>query len=142
MLNKYMSVFRVFLRSDTLVRLTQKEISERLGIPAPTVHRIVHDLIAEEFLCEEEDGKLRVGPFAARVFEILRMAEAAEARRMARVLSHGSNTDETRMGRGGEEKHPQSTQIDADGMGQGEEAAEPEGRDRSDESDSQRGGIE
>lgn len=93
LLNKYMNVFRAFLNDREIVRLTQTEIGERLGIPKATVHRLVVDLVAEEMLCQDPDGRYRMGPFFAIVMETVRLAEARTAARYREEFSARTHTD-------------------------------------------------
>jgi len=64
-LTRGLDVLKLFGSDDVL---TQSEIAHAVGLPAPTVHRLVATLIAAGFLSRGVDGRrLRLGPEVARL---------------------------------------------------------------------------
>jgi DNA-binding IclR family transcriptional regulator len=58
--------------------LTQKEVSERLGLPLPTVHRLTKLLLERGYLARDSDSRgLRLGLATARLMSGLRVPEVA-----------------------------------------------------------------
>ncbi len=58
-------MLKLFSSDDVL---TQAEIAQAVGLPAPTVHRLVATLISSGFLARGVDGRqLRLGPAIARL---------------------------------------------------------------------------
>jgi DNA-binding IclR family transcriptional regulator len=74
-LGRGLDVLELF--SDT-AELTQKEVSERLGLPVPTVHRLTKLLLERGYLARDPDSRrLRLGLGTARLMSGLRLPEAA-----------------------------------------------------------------
>ena len=64
-LTRGLDVLKLFGSDDVL---TQSEIAQAVGLPAPTVHRLVATLIASGFLSRGSDGRqLRLGPEVSRL---------------------------------------------------------------------------
>jgi DNA-binding IclR family transcriptional regulator len=88
--------------------LTQTEISERLGLPVPTVHRLVKLLTERGWLVRDSRSRrLRVGLGAARLLPAVRLPDLARdpLRAMADRTGETVNlaTLDTRSGTGGSE---------------------------------------
>ena len=88
--------------------LTQTEISERLGLPVPTVHRLVKLLMERGWLVRDRASRrLRLGLGAARLLPAVRLPDIARdpLRAMAERSGETVNlaTLDTRSGTGGSE---------------------------------------
>ena len=88
--------------------LTQTEISERLGLPVPTVHRLVKLLMERGWLARDgASRRLRLGLGAARLLPAVRLPDIARdpLRAMAERSGETVNlaTLDTRSGTGGSE---------------------------------------
>jgi DNA-binding IclR family transcriptional regulator len=88
--------------------LTQTEISERLGLPVPTVHRLVKLLTERGWLVRDSRSRrLRIGLGAARLLPAVRLPDLARdpLRAMADRTGETVNlaTLDTRSGTGGSE---------------------------------------